>query len=400
MTTRTLNPDDIFLFEDLLGKEEKLTMRAAREYAQSKLEPRALEGNQRGIFHDEIPREMGQAGLLGAAISEVYGGGGKSQICYGLIARELERVDSGYRSFASVQSSLVMYPIEQFGTESQRNKFLPGLAKGDLIGCFALTEPDHGSDPGSMESTAVRVSDGWVLNGQKRWATNSPIADVAVVWAKERDDGGEKAVIRGFLLERGMEGFETPIIENKMSLRASVSGEIEMKNVFVPDENVLPEACGLRSAFDCLNSARFGISWGTIGAAENCYQRARSYVLKRKQFGYPLAANQLIQTKLADMATEITKMQLLAYRLGDLYESGQAVPEMISLAKRTNCGSALRIAREARDMLGANGITGEYRVIHHLVNLESVNTYEGTYDIHGLILGKALTGIQAFVPRG
>ncbi|GMQ80891.1 MAG: acyl-CoA dehydrogenase [Rhodothermia bacterium] len=400
MTSRTLNPDDIFLFEDQLGKEEKQTMNSAREYAQSKLEPRALEGNQSGIFHDEIPQEMGQMGLLGATISETYGGGGKSQISYGLIARELERVDSGYRSFVSVQSSLVMYPIEQFGTDDQRNNFLPGLATGDLIGCFALTEPDHGSDPGSMTSTAERVTGGWVLNGRKRWVTNSPIADVAVVWVKTRESGTEKPVIRGFLLERGMDGFRAPSIDNKMSLRVSVSGEIEMSDVFVPDDNLLPGARGLKSALACLTSARYGISWGTIGAAENCYQRARDYVLNREQFGQPLAATQLIQTKLADMATEITKMQLIAYRLGDLYDSGQLVPEMVSLAKRTNSNSALRIARDARDMLGANGITGEYRVIHHMVNLESVNTYEGTYDIHGLILGKALTGIQSFVPRG
>jgi len=400
MTSRAFNPDDIFLFEHQLGAEEKRVMSSAREYAQSKLEPRALEGNQLGVFHDAIPQEMGQKGLLGATISKQFGGQGLNQISYGLIARELERVDSGYRSFMSVQSSLVMYPIEQFGTDDQRLKFLPGLAKGDLIGCFALTEPEHGSDPGAMTSTAEKVSGGWVLNGRKRWATNSPIADVAVVWAKTRETGSDQDVIRGFLLERGMDGLRTPVIENKMSLRASVSGEIEMNAVFVPDENMLPSACGLKSAFACLNSARYGISWGTVGAAEDCYQRARDYVLNRMQFGQPLAATQLIQTKLADMVTEITKMQLIAFRLGELYDSGQLLPEMVSLAKRANSSSALKIAREARDMLGANGITGEYRVIHHMVNLESVNTYEGTYDIHGLILGKALTGIQSFVPRG
>lgn len=375
-------------------------MFAAREYAQANLEPRALRGNQDAHFDQEIPLEMGEIGLLGATISAEYGGGGQSQTAYGLITRELERVDSGYRSFASVQSSLVMLPIEQFGTEAQKKKFLPGLARGEFIGSFALTEAKHGSDPGSMETKAVRTDGGWLLNGHKRWATNSPAADVAVVWARSIDPDSERDRVRGFLVERGMSGFSTPPIDDKMSLRASISGEIGLEDVFIPDENTLPGAIGLGAAFACLNSARYGISWGTIGAAEDCYQRARHYVLDRHQFGQPLAATQLVQTKLADMATEITKMQLLALRLGQLYDSGEMVPDMISLAKRANSSSALRIAREARDMLGANGITGEYRVIHHMVNLESVNTYEGTYDIHGLILGKALTGIQAFAAKG
>jgi len=395
-----INPYDIYHFESLLGEDEKNIMHAARDYAQGKLEPRALAGNQDGYFDPAIPREMGKQGLLGATISPEFGGGGLSQTAYGLITRELERVDSGYRSFASVQSSLVMYPIEQFGTEEQKSKWIPGLALGEKIGSFALTEPDHGSDPGSLETQAVRADGGWLINGHKRWATNSPVADVSLVWARAVDPDFEKARIRGFLVEKGTPGLSTPSIENKMSLRASISGEIVLENVLVPDENVLPGAIGLKSAFACLNSARFGISWGTLGAAEDCYNRAREYVMNRVQFGHPLAATQLVQTKLADMATEITKMQLLALRLGQLYDGGDLIPEMVSLAKRANSASALQIARQARDMLGANGITGEYRVIHHMVNLESVNTYEGTYDIHGLILGKALTGIQAFAAKG
>lgn len=394
------NPDDVFLFEQELGEEEQLIMESAREYAQSKLEPRALEGNQHEIFHNEIPKEMAELGLLGATIPEEYGGAGVSYTAYGLIARELERVDSAYRSFASVQSSLVMHPINIFGTEEQKQRFLPALAVADLIGCFGLTEPDHGSDPGSMKTTARKVDGGWVLNGTKMWITNSPIADIAIVWAKAKEKGEEDGAIRGFIVEKEFDGYSAPITHNKMSLRASVTGEIVMEDCFVPDDNVFPDVRGLRGPFACLNSARYGIAWGAVGAAEDCYQRARRYVTERNQFGHPLAATQLIQTKLANMVTDITQMQLLAFRLGQLFDSGIGEPSMVSLAKRNNCGKALEIARNARDMLGGNGITGEFRVIHHMVNLESVNTYEGTFDIHGLILGREITGIQAFVARG
>ncbi len=400
MSKFPFNADDAFLFEEMLGEEDRLVMESAREYAQTQLEPRALEGNQHEVFHEEIPREMGDLGLLGPQIPPEYGGAGVSYTAYGLVTRELERVDSAYRSFCSVQSSLVMHPIYKFGTEEQRQRFLPRLATGELIGCFGLTEPDHGSDPGSMTTTALKVDGGWVLNGAKMWITNSPIADVAVVWAKAKERRDEPGVIRGFLVERGMEGFSTPKTHNKMSLRASVTGEIVLEDCFVPEANVFPEVRGLKGPFDCLNSARYGIAWGVVGAAEDCYQRSRRYVMERKQFGYPLGATQLIQTKLANMLTDITQMQLLAWRLGVLKDEGRAVPAMVSLAKRNNCGKALDIARVARDMHGGNGITGEFRVIHHMVNLESVNTYEGTYDIHGLILGRELTGIQAFVPRG
>lgn len=400
MSKPFFNPDDTFQFESLLGEEERLIMESAREYAQTQLEPRAMEGNQEGIFHEEIPRELGELGLLGSTIPEEYGGVGASYTAYGLIARELERVDSGYRSFASVQSSLVMYPIMDFGTEEMRHKYLPKLATAELIGCFGLTEPDHGSDPGSMVTTATRGDGGFILNGAKMWITNSPVADVFVVWAKLKESPGDKGVIRGFVLEKGMEGLSAPVTHNKMSLRASHTGEIVMDNVFVPEENMFPDVTGLKGPFSCLNNARYGIVWGTLGAAENCFARARQYVMERKQFGYPLGAMQLVQTKLANMVTDITQMQLLAWRLGELKDAGQAHPSMISLAKRNNCGRALDIARVARDMMGGNGITGEYRVIHHMVNLESVNTYEGTYDIHGLILGRDLTGIQSFTPRG
>ena len=400
MSKFPFNADDVFLFESKLSEEERLIMESAREYAQTKLEPRALEGNQDEVFHEEIPKEMAELGLLGATIPPEYGGSGTSYMAYGLIARELERVDSAYRSFASVQSSLVMHPINAFGTEEQKERFLPKLASADLIGCFGLTEPDHGSDPGSMETTAERVDGGWVLNGAKMWITNSTIADVCVVWAKAKENPGDEGVIRGFLVERGMDGLSTPITHNKMSLRASITGEIVLDDVFVPDENVFPEVRGLKGPFSCLNNARFGIAFGACGAAENCYQRARDYVMERNQFGHPLASTQLIQTKLANMVTDITQMQLLAHRLGELKDAGKAVPAMVSLAKRNNCGKALEIARTARDMMGGNGITGEYRVIHHMVNLESVNTYEGTYDIHGLILGREITGIQSFVPLG
>ena len=400
MSKPFFNPDDVFQIESLLGEEERLIMESAREYAQTHLEPRALEGNQDEVFHPEIPRELGELGLLGSTLPEEYGGVGASHTASGLIARELERVDSGYRSFASVQSSLVMHPIHVFGTESLRKKYLPKLASGESIGCFGLTEPDHGSDPGSMTTSAVRGDGGWILNGAKMWITNSPIADVFVVWAKAKESPSEEGVIRGFVLEKEMAGLSAPKTHNKMSLRASVTGEIVMEDVFVPDENMFPDVTGLKGPFTCLNSARFGIVWGVLGAAENCYHRARQYVMERKQFGYPLGAMQLIQTKLANMVTEISQMQLLAWRLGELKDAGQAHPAMISLAKRNNCGKALDIARSARDMLGGNGITGEFRVIHHMMNLESVNTYEGTYDIHGLILGRELTGIQSFTPRG
>ena|SRR5690625_1919904 len=400
MPNSPFNADDVFLFEQELGEEEQLIMESAREYAQSKLEPRALEGNQQEIFHEDIPKEMAELGLLGATIPEEYGGAGVSYTAYGLIARELERVDSAYRSFASVQSSLVMHPINIFGTEEQKQRFLPALAAADLIGCFGLTEPDHGSDPGSMKTTARKVDGGWVLNGTKMWITNSPIADIAIVWAKAKEDGKDDGAIRGYIVEKSFDGYSAPITHNKMSLRASVTGEIVMEDCFVPDENVFPEVRGLRGPFACLNSARYGIAWGAVGAAEDCYRRARRYVIERNQFGLPLAATQLIQTKLANMATDITQMQLLALRLGQLFDSGRGEPPMVSLAKRNNCGKALEIARNARDMLGGNGITGEFRVIHHMVNLESVNTYEGTFDIHGLILGREITGIQAFMARG
>lgn len=400
MAKNSFNPNDAYLFESMLGDEEQLIMETAHKYAQDKLEPRALEGNQNEIFHPEIPREMGALGLLGAYIPEEYGGAGVSFTSYGLLSRELERVDSAYRSFMSVQTSLVMLPIWKFGTEEQRQRFLPGLAEAELIGCFGLTEPNHGSDPGSMETTALRVDGGWLLNGAKMWITNSPIADVAVVWAKAKERREDEGVIRGFLVEKGFEGFTAPETHNKMSLRASITGEIVLRDVFVPDANMFPEVKGLKGPFTCLNSARYGIVWGALGAAEDCYQRARQYVLERKQFGYPLASMQLIQTKLANMLTQITQLQLLAWRLGVLKDEGKASPSMVSLGKRVSCGTALEIARTARDMLGGNGITGDFRVIHHMVNLESVNTYEGTYDIHGLILGRELTGIQSFVPRG
>ena len=400
MAKRRLDLDDAYRLEATLGEEEQLIMQTARRYAQEKLEPRALEGNQHEVFHREIPQEMGELGLLGSFIPEEYGGSGVSYTSYGLVARELERVDSGYRSFMSVQSSLVMLPIYRFGTDEQRQKYLPRLAAGELIGCFGLTEPNHGSDPGSMETVALRADGGWVLSGAKMWITNSPIADVAVVWAKAKEEASDEGVIRGFLVDCGSAGLTTPKTGDKMSLRASLTGEIVLQDVFVPDSHVFPDVTGLRGPFTCLNSARYGIVWGALGAAENCYHRARRYALERRQFGFPIAAMQLVQTKLANMLTEITQMQLLAWRLGALMDAGEAVPEMVSLAKRNNCNAALAIARTARDMLGGNGISGEFRVVHHMMNLESVNTYEGTYDIHGLILGRAITGLQAFVPRG
>ncbi|MEP5944580.1 MAG: acyl-CoA dehydrogenase, partial [Balneola sp.] len=390
MAKNLFNIDDALLFESELNEEDRLIMETARDYAQSKLEPRALKGNTEEYFDREIAKEMGEMGLLGVTIPEEYGGSDASYTAYGLIAREVERVDSGYRSFMSVQSSLVMYPISTFGTEDQKQRFLPKLASGEIIGCFGLTEPDHGSDPGSMVTTAVKTDGGWIMNGAKMWITNSPIADVAVVWAKAKENKDDEGVIRGFLVEKGMKGFSAPHTKFKMSLRASETGELVFDDVFIPEENVFPDIKGLKGPFMCLNSARYGIAWGTIGAAEFCYQRARQYTLDRKQFGKPLAANQLIQTKLANMLTDITNMQMLAFRLGKLKDEGRDHPSMTSLAKRNNCGRALEIARISRDMHGGNGIVGDYRVIHHVMNLESVNTYEGTYDIHGLILGREI----------
>ncbi len=400
MSKNLFNIDDAFLFESELNEEDRLIMETARDYAQTNLEPRALKGNTEEYFDRSIAKEMGDMGLLGINIPEEYGGAGASYTAYGLVAREVERVDSGYRSFMSVQSSLVMYPISVFGTEEQKQRFIPRLAAGEIIGCFGLTEPDHGSDPGSMVTTAVKVDGGWKMNGAKMWITNSPIADVAVVWAKAKESKDDEGVIRGFLVEKGMKGFSAPHTKYKMSLRASETGELVFDDVFIPDENVFPDIKGLKGPFMCLNSARYGISWGTIGAAEFCYQKARQYTLDRKQFGKPLAANQLIQTKLANMLTDITSMQLLALRLGKLKDEGRDHPSMTSLAKRNNCGKALDIARISRDMHGGNGIVGDYRIIHHVMNLESVNTYEGTYDIHGLILGREITGIQSFTPKG
>lgn len=400
MCAKSFNINDAYLFESELNEDDRMIMETAREYAQTKLEPRALVGNQDEVFDVTMAKEMGDLGLLGATIDPKYGGVGASQTAYGLIAREVERVDSGYRSFMSVQSSLVMYPISVFGTEEQKERFLPRLSSGEIIGCFGLTEPDHGSDPGSMTTSALKTDGGWIMNGAKMWITNSPIADVAVVWAKARESKNDKPVIRGFLVEKGMDGFSAPVTKHKMSLRASSTGELVFEDVFVPDKNVFPDIRGLKGPFMCLNSARYGIAWGAVGAAEFCFEKARQYLLDRKQFGKPIAANQLPQTKLANMLTDITSMQMLAWRLGKLKDEGRDHHAMVSLAKRHNVGKALEIARISRDMHGGNGISGEYRVIHHMVNLESVNTYEGTYDIHGLILGREITGIQSFVPRG
>jgi len=381
---------DPLLLREELTEEERMVQETVHQYAQEQLLPRVTEAFRNEHTDPEIFREMGELGLLGATI-DGYGCVNMGYVSYGLIAREVERVDSGYRSMMSVQSSLVMYPIYAYGTEAQKEKFLPRLATGELIGCFGLTEPNHGSDPGSMSSKAKKVDDGYMLNGSKTWITNSPIADVFIVWAK--DDEG---VIRGFILEKGMKGLSAPKIEGKFSLRASITGEIVMDDVFVPEENLLPEASGLSGPFGCLNRARYGISWGCLGAAEFCWHGALQYVLDRKQFGRPLAANQLIQKKLADMQTEITLGLHACLRLGRLFDEGKVTPEAISLLKRNNCGKALDIARVSRDMHGANGIADEYHIIRHVLNLESVNTYEGTHDIHALILGRAQTGIQAF----
>jgi glutaryl-CoA dehydrogenase len=382
--------DDVLLLEDQLSEEERMVRDAAHVFCQEKLQTRVLEANRHEHFHREIMNEMGELGFLGPTI-EGYGCAGVNHVSYGLIAREVERVDSGYRSAMSVQSSLVMHPIHAYGTEAQREKFLPGLAKGELVGCFGLTEPNAGSDPASMLTRAKKVDGGFRMNGAKMWITNSPIADVFVVWAK--DDEGE---IRGYILEKGMKGLSAPKIEGKFSLRASITGEVVMDDVFVPEENQLPNVKGLKGPFGCLNKARFGISWGALGAAEFCWHAARQYTLDRKQFGRPLAATQLVQVKLANMQTEITLGLQAVLRVGRLLDEGRATPEMISLVKRNSCGKALDIARVARDMHGGNGIADEYHVIRHVMNLEAVNTYEGTHDVHALILGRAQTGIQAF----
>ncbi len=383
--------EDPLLLEDQLSEEERMVRDAARDYCQDKLMPRILEANRHETFDRSIMTEMGALGFLGSTIPEDYGCAGVNHVCYGLIAREVERVDSGYRSAMSVQSSLVMHPIYSYGSEDQRRKYLPRLATGEIVGCFGLTEPDHGSDPGGMKTRATKVDGGWRLKGAKMWITNSPIADVFIVWAKDDSD-----VIRGFILEKGMEGLSAPKIEGKFSLRASITGEIVMADVFVPDDNLLPNVEGLKGPFGCLNKARYGISWGALGAAEFCWHAARSYTLERKQFGRPLAANQLIQKKLADMQTEVTLGLQACLQLGRLLDAGKGAPEAISLCKRNSCGKALDIARTARDMHGGNGVADEYHVIRHVMNLEAVNTYEGTHDVHALILGRAQTGIQAF----
>ena len=382
--------DDPLLIEEQLSDEERLVRNSARDYAQGHLMPRILEANRKGVFDRAIVSELGERGLLGSMLPKEYGCAGVNHVCYGLITREIERVDSGYRSAMSVQSSLVMYPIYAFGTEDQRKRYLPKLATGEWVGCYGLTEPDSGSDPGSMSSRAVPANGGYRLSGTKTWITNSPIADVFVVWVKL--DG----VVRGFVLERDMQGLSAPEIEGKMSLRASPTGQIVMDDVFVPESQLLPNAKGLRGPFTCLTKARFGISWGALGAAEFCWHTARQYALDRHQFGRPIAATQLVQKKLADMQTEITFGLQACMRAGRMMDDGQCPPEVVSMLKRNNCGKALEIARVCRDILGGNGISDEFHVMRHLVNLETVNTYEGTHDIHALILGRAQTGIQAF----
>ncbi|MDP6123388.1 MAG: acyl-CoA dehydrogenase [Arenicellales bacterium] len=381
---------DPLLLDDQLDDDERMVRDSVRRYCQTELMPQVIKANRDEQFDRSIMVEMGALGMLGSTI-EGYGCAGLNYVCYGLVAREVERVDSGYRSAMSVQTSLVMFPIHAYGSEEQKERYLPGLATAEWVGCFGLTEPDHGSDPGGMATRARRKGDDWVLSGTKMWITNSPIADLFIVWAKD-DDG----IIRGFILERGMKGLSTPVIEGKFSLRTSITGSIAMEDVVVPEANRLPGAEGLKGPFGCLNRARFGIAWGVMGAAEFCWQAARDYVLERQQFGRPLAANQLIQKKLADMQTEITLGLQSCLRLGRLFDQGRAAPEMISMMKRNNCGKALDIARTARDMHGANGIVDEYHVIRHLMNLETVNTYEGTHDVHALILGRAQTGLQAF----
>ncbi len=384
------NWDDILLIDKQLSEEEILVRDTARDYAQNQLLPRVLDANRHETFDTSIMREMGELGLLGSTI-QGYGCAGINYVSYGLVAREVEKIDSGYRSALSVQSSLVMHPINEWGSEDQKEKYLPKLATGEWIGCFGLTEPDVGSDPNGMKTRAKKVTGGYELTGAKMWITNSPVADVFVVWAKD-----EEGVVRGFILEKGWKGLSAPKIEGKFSLRASVTGEIVMDRVFVPDENKLPKASGLSGPFSCLNRARYGISWGALGAAEFCWHAARSYTLERIQFGRPLAQTQLIQKKLADMQTEISLGLQGSLRVGRLIDSGDWDPAMISLVKRNSCGKALDIARTARDMHGGNGISDEYHVIRHVMNLEAVNTYEGTHDVHALILGRAQTGLQAF----
>ncbi|MBM95898.1 MAG: acyl-CoA dehydrogenase [Oceanospirillaceae bacterium] len=390
MSTPAFDWKDPFLLESQLTEDERAIRDTAHNYCQEKLLPRVLEANRNEIFHTEIMQEMGDLGLLGCTLPEEYGGAGTNYTSYGLIAREVESVDSGYRSAMSVQSSLVMHPIYAYGSEEQRQKYLPKLASGEYIGCFGLTEPNVGSDPNNMESRAESVDGGYCLNGAKMWITNSPVADVMVVWAKL--DGK----IRGFILEKGMEGLSAPVIQGKFSLRASITGEIVMDNVFVPEDNLLPNVKGLAGPFGCLNKARYGIAWGAMGAAEFCWHAARQYTLDRIQFQRPLASNQLIQKKLADMQTEISLGLQGCIQLGRLMDNDACPVELISLMKRNNCGKALDVARQARDMHGGNGVSDEYGVIRHVMNLEAVNTYEGTHDIHALILGRAQTGIQAF----
>ena len=395
LSSKNSNPtkfkwDDAFLLDDQLTEDERMIRDTAREYAQEKLMTRVLEANRNEVFHQEIMTEMGTLGLLGSTI-DGYGCAGVNYVSYGLVAREIERVDSSYRSAMSVQSSLVMHPIYAYGTEQQKDRFLPKLATGELIGCFGLTEPDHGSDPGSMTTRAKSVDGGYLISGAKNWITNSPIADLFVVWAKN-DEG----VIKGFILEKGMKGLNSPKIDGKFSLRSSVTGMIQMDEVYVPSENELTGVSGLKGPFGCLNSARYGISLGPLGSAEFCWHAARNYTMERNQFGKPLASNQLIQKKLADMQTEISIGLQSCLRVGRLFDENNVSPEMISLVKRNSCGKALDIARSSRDMHGGNGISDEYHVIRHVMNLEAVNTYEGTHDVHALILGRSQTGIQAF----
>jgi glutaryl-CoA dehydrogenase len=386
---------DPFRLDEQLSDDERAVRDAAHAYCQEKLQPRVLMAARHEKFDREIMNEMGALGLLGSTI-EGYGCAGLNHVCYGLVAREVERVDSGYRSAMSVQSSLVMHPIHAYGSEAQREKYLPRLATGEWVGCFGLTEPNHGSDPGSMATRAKPVDGGWLLKGSKMWITNSPVADVFVVWAKITSERDGQDAIHGFVLEKGMKGLSAPKIEGKMSLRASITGEIVMDDVFVPEANLLPGVNGLKGPFGCLNKARYGIAWGALGAAEFCWQAARQYTLDRQQFGRPLAQNQLVQKKLADMQTEIALGLQGCLRVGRLLDEGKAAPEMISLIKRNSCGKSLDIARTARDMHGGNGIHDEYHVIRHMINLETVNTYEGTHDVHALILGRAQTGLQAF----
>ena len=387
--------DDAFLLNEQLSDDERAIVEAAHNFCQEKLQTRVLMAARHEKFDREIMNEFGSMGFLGSTI-EGYGCAGLNYVSYGLVAREVERVDSGYRSAMSVQSSLVMHPINEYGSEAQRQKYLPKLATGEWVGCFGLTEPNHGSDPASMITRAKPVDGGFIMKGAKMWITNAPIADVFVVWAKLEGEGDGQSAIRGFILEKGMKGLTAPKIEGKMSLRASITGEIVMDDVFVPEENMLPNVSGLKGPFGCLNKARYGIAWGALGAAEDCWHRARQYTLDRVQFGRPLAQNQLIQKKLADMQTEITLGLQGCLRVGRLMDEGKSVPEMISLIKRNSCGKALDVARMARDMHGGNGIHDEYHVIRHMINLETVNTYEGTHDVHALILGRAQTGLQAF----